>query len=339
MKKLHFIIGLVALAFSLSFYIGSNNDELQSESVNDLMEIFTDSTSRNANFKTQFGFSAAIGEDLVKNGFSKRKNMKKAKKQSKHFVCTSCHNVEREDPDLANPNAQDRLVYVDAKGLPFLQGTTLYGIVNRTTFYNGDYEKKYGDLVIPAREDIREAIQLCAQECAQGRKLKDWEVESILAYLWTLDLKISDLDLTEKEIATINEAATMKKPNQEVADLLSSKFSSGHDIHFTFPPEDRKEGYEIKGNFKNGKLIYENSCLHCHYNQKYSYFDLDKNKMSYKYLSRKAGTYSRHSLYQVIRYGTYPKHGKKSYMPLYPEEKMSDQQIEDLRAYLRVASS
>ena len=93
-------------------------------------------------------------------------------KQSKHFVCTSCHNIQKEDPDLSIADPQARLEYARDMELPYLPGTTLYGAVNRTSFYNGDYEKKYGDLVKPARNNLREAIQLCAVECSQGRALR-----------------------------------------------------------------------------------------------------------------------------------------------------------------------
>ena len=41
-----------------------------------------------------------------------------------------------------------------------------------------------------------------------------------------------------------------------------------------------------------------------------------------------------HSIYQVIRYGTPPKGGKEAYMPQYTAEKMSDQQMADLRAFI-----
>jgi len=89
-------------------------------------------------------------------------------RQSKHFVCTSCHNVVKEDADLRYADPDARLAYVVKNGLPLLPGTTLYGVVNRKTFYNGDYEKKYGDLVRPARQNLREAIALCATECARA---------------------------------------------------------------------------------------------------------------------------------------------------------------------------
>lgn len=278
--------------------------------------------------------SAEVGEDLVRNGFSKRKGNKKAKRVSKHFVCTSCHNLEREDIDLRISDPQARLEYTSNNNLPFLQGTTLYGAVNREAFYNGYYIEKYKDLVWPARDNIREAIQLCAQECAQGRKLKDWELESILAYLWKIGLKVDDLNLTADERTEIEFLIGSGKKSSDAVQLIKSKYLGGSPATFVEPPEDRKVGYDLTGDPSNGKMIYDNSCLHCHEDMRYSYFNMNHSKMNLNYLRKKAGTYSRHSLYQVIRHGTFPKHGKKSYMPLYTKEKMSNQQVEDLRAYL-----
>ena len=285
------------------------------------------------------GVSEWVGEDIVKYGFSKRDGQKKAKRQSKHFVCTSCHNLKKEDPDLANPNPEDRLVYTNEKGLPFLQATSLYGAVNRETYYNGDYEKKYGELVAPARNSIRGAIQLCAVECAQGRKLKDWEVESVLAYLWKIDLKIGDLNVSDEELASVNDGLKRTELHGEVLKLLSNKYAKKSDATFLLPPEDRKIGTGLAGNPGNGKLIYENSCLHCHYQKRYSFMHLDKRKMSFKHLNNKMDTYHRHSIYQVVRYGTYSKYGKKSYMPNYTKEKMSEQQLADLRSYIEMQAN
>jgi mono/diheme cytochrome c family protein len=45
--------------------------------------------------------------------------------------------------------------------------------------------------------------------------------------------------------------------------------------------------------------------------------------------------YSDKSLYQIVRHGTYSKTGRKQYMPLYTEEKMSDEQLNDLVAYIK----
>ena len=280
------------------------------------------------------GVSARVGEDIVKQGFSKRQGEKKSKRQSKHFVCTSCHNLEREDPNLAFPTPESRLSFTRDKGMPFLQATTLYGAINRESYYNGDYEKKYGELVKPARQDIREAVQLCALECAQGRKLKDWEMESIMAYLWEIDLKIGDLQMSELEISSIQSALDKPALHGEALKLLSAKYKKESDATFLLPPENRKEGVGLRGDPSNGKTIYENSCLHCHYQKRYSFLHLDNNSMSFEYLDRKADTYNAHSIYQVTRYGTYSKYGKMSYMPRYTKERLSDQQLADLRAYL-----
>ena len=286
-----------------------------------------------------FGVSVKRGEELVKNGFSSRPGGGRTKKQSKHFVCTSCHNLEREDPDLSNPNPQDRLIYTDKNGLPFLQGTTLYGAVNRERFYNDDYYKKYGELVVPARDNIREAIQLCAVECAQGRRLADWEVESILAYLWSIDLKMGDLQLDEEESDFLSRAMKNRSLRDSAIHLLKKNYPLDSPAHFTTAYDSKLAVEEIEGNPDNGRLIYENSCLHCHAGKKYSYFLLNDETLTFKHLAAKAGGYTDHSIFQVARYGVYSKSGKRSYMPQYPLEKMSNQQLADLHAYINMRAS
>lgn len=283
---------------------------------------------------TMSGVSAEKGRELVIDGIT-TSNGKKTKKQSKHFKCISCHNIVKEDIDLSDPNPQSRLEFTNELGIPFLQGTTLYGAVNRSTYYNDDYAKKYGDLVKPARNDIREAIQLCAVECAQGRELKDWEIESILAYLWFLELKMTDLVFSPEELRSVIAPAASIEERSKKAELIKSKYASGAAAHFEYPPDDRKKGYEgVFGDPDNGKLIYENSCLYCHENRKYSFLHLDNSRLSFKSLNKKAGSYHSHSIYQVSRWGVTSKSGKSSYMPQYPIEKMSNQQLEDLRAYI-----
>lgn len=280
------------------------------------------------------GVSEEKGKDIVLKGITKDIKGGKTSKQSQHFVCTSCHNVEKEDPDLSVSDPQARLLYVKEKGLPFLQGTALYGAVNRTSFYNGDYDKKYGDLVVKARNNLREAIQLCAVECSQGRSLKRWEMESVLAYLWTIDLKMGDLNLSDKENTMINQYLADGAENDSSIALLKSKYLQASPATFINPPENRKEGNTYKGNPENGQLIYELSCLHCHDNQRYSFFELANSEDSYDFLAKHFTRYTRYSVYQVGRYGTSPLPGKRAYMPQYPEEKMSREMMEDLRAFL-----
>jgi len=280
------------------------------------------------------GVSAKRGEEIIKYGFTTSYKGNKVKKQSKHFVCTSCHNLVKEDPDLSVSDPEARLRYSIENDLPYLQGTSLYGAVNRTSFYNDDYYKKYGDLVYEARNDIRNAIQLCATECAQGRALKDWEIESILAYLYEIDLKVEDLNMSAVEREFIEKALNGTSDKQEAIALVKSKYLTGSPATFVDPPVERKKLVFENPDLQMGKMIYEKSCLHCHEEGRYSFLTLDNSKMTFQHLSRKANGYKRHSMYQVIRYGVPSYVMKKSYMPHYTAEKMNEDQLNNLRAYI-----
>jgi mono/diheme cytochrome c family protein len=310
----------------------------EEKTVNEVLMALGDEPAGHLPDTLQMGASVEKGREIVQMGITSKPGGGSTGKQSKHFVCTSCHNIQREDPDLTVSDPQARLEYVRENGLPFLQGTTLYGAVNRTSFYNGDYEKKYGDLVKPARNSLRESIQLCAVECSQGRRLEKWELESVLAYLWTIGLKMGDLQLEEKDYNYISGAMAGKQDKKEAIRLIKSKYLQGSPATFVTPPADRKEGYSYKGNPDNGKLIYELSCLHCHEKERYSFFNLDQSELTFEHLNKHISRYTKYSIYQVSRYGTSPIPGKMAYMPNYTAEKMSDQQMEDLRAYIEVMS-
>ncbi len=334
----HILISFVALA--IVFFISLGSAEMskvifnEASSVAKILEALGDTPQPHKPDVTIPGVSAENGQAIIFDGVSTDVDGKKTTRQSKHFVCTSCHNMEREDPDLSVSDPEARLAYAKENGLPFLQGTTLYGAVNRTQFYNGDYDEKYGDLVKAARNNLREAINLCAIECSQGRELEDWEMESIIAYLWTIDLRIKDLNLGQREVNSINQAMNAGGNKQETISFLKSRYLQASPATFLTPPEDRTKGYGEKGDPENGQAIYELSCLHCHDKGKYSFLTLDNSKYSFKFLNKHMPRYTRYSVYQVGRYGTYPLNGKRAYMPHYTKEKMSDGQMEDLRAYL-----
>ena len=280
------------------------------------------------------GVSAERGRDIVLTGRADSPSGGKSERVSKHFVCTSCHNVERDEPELNASDPLARLKYVSEKGLPFLQGSALYGIVDRRSFYNGDYEKKYGDLVGPARNDLRRAIHLCATQCSQGRPLENWEMESVLSYLWTIGLKVGDLNLSATEMKQVEMAIKGKGDKTATLELVGSKYLKGFPATFIDPPSDRKLGFSQEGNPETGQMIYELSCLHCHYQKRYSFFNLDESLLTLEFLEKHIPTYSRYSIYQVARYGTSPIPGKKAYMPHFTKEKMSEQMLEDLRVYI-----
>ncbi len=336
MLKTWFIIGLLAFLAFLGFKNVEEEYELDySMSVREAL------VGLDANVQYEHEINSSIGgasiekgKDIVHKGYTKNRSGRKTKRISKHFVCTSCHNVEREDPDLAIIDPQARLEYTNSLNLPFLQGSPLYGIVNRNSFYNDDYYKKYGDLVNAARNDLRQSIQLCSTECSQGRSMKGWELESVLMYLWSIELKLNDLEINGEEEQIIAKALEEGERLDDAARIIESKYLKTSPAHFLPPPSDKMERKKVEGNAENGELIYKNSCLHCHGNRRYSFFNLDNSKATFKNLKNNLGNYHERSIYQVARYGTKPNAGKRAYMPQYTQEKMSEEQLEDLKAYI-----
>lgn len=272
------------------------------------------------------------GRELVFNGRTIGPNGKKSKFISKFYVCTSCHNTSREDPNLSVMDPEARLDYVAEKGMKFLQGSPLFGIANRESWYNDDYYLKYGDLVKPANKSLAEATQLCAKVCSSGRYLEDWELEAILAYYWDNQIKLGDLTLSAEEKEKIMHADESNK--KEIVELIKSKYALKSPATFGETPKDHSAGYPLEGRAEKGKLIYELSCKACHTDGGVAGMQFDDNKLTFQKFKRNLKKRSDYNLYEISRHGTYAGEGKPRYMPLYPKEKMSDQQLEDLKAYI-----
>ncbi len=277
---------------------------------------------------------ASIGEQLVLTGTAKWPDGHKSKVVSKYYNCTSCHNLINEDPDLKNPNPDDRLPYLKTLGKPFLQGSTFWGIVNRESWYNGDYYLKYGERVRQANKSIRSAIQLCAVECSQGRSLKQEEEDAILAYFWTLQIQYQELDLPQELEQQIQNALVDKKQNMELVSKIKTYYPLASDATFSDPPKDKKKGYAGGFDLKVGQNVYKQSCQFCHAQNGVSRIILDDSPLTFKYLKKNLFKDSNKSIYQIVRKGTYASPGARPYMPHYPLEKMSDFQLESLRAYV-----
>jgi mono/diheme cytochrome c family protein len=333
-------IGLVLVISGFVFLLGSTLEEVKVTVDGELtvrealMELDAYNVSKHEVDPSVKGASIERGRDIVTKGFTRSASGRKTSRISKHFVCTSCHNIQREDPDLSVIDPQARLEYTNELGIPFVQGSPFYGIVNRDSFYNDDYYKKYGDLVFAARDDLRQSIQLCSTECSQGRKMRKWELESVLMYMWTLELKVSDLNLTAEEEASVVKAMDSKSNMMSTASMIKSKYMVESPAHFIDPPVRQTEREKSMGDAENGALIYKNSCMHCHDNRRYSFFKLDNSKGTFRNLRNNLDEYHERSIYQVARYGTSPVAGKRAYMPQYTKEKMSVQQLEDLKAYI-----
>ncbi|GIK70184.1 MAG: cytochrome c [Bacteroidetes bacterium] len=279
------------------------------------------------------------GKEIIFYGRTTNARNKKTKRQSKYFVCTDCHNTKIEDPSLFLPEPEPRLAFAIQNNLPFLQGTTFKGIVNRETWYNDDYYKKYGKAVESSRDTLINAIQLCATECSQGRKFEKWEIEAVLHYFWSLDYSLGELGLNEKEYELLNKAIKEKRKDASLIKLLKSKYAQKSPALFGDAPYDKKKGYEnITGNATHGAWIYEKSCMFCHDEKRLSNLNLDYEKATFKLLTKNLTLHNEKSVYQAIRYGTKPVPGKRPYMPHYTISRMSNQQTEDLVAFIKKQS-
>lgn len=282
---------------------------------------------------------AEIGKQLIFEGRVRSKKYK-SKRISPYFRCTDCHNVVKESADPADINPESRLAYAEANKLPFLPASTLWGVYNRTSFYNGDYGKVYGDKIKAARDSIGNAIQVCTKYASAGRFLEDWEIEGILHFFKQHELRIKDLpSLTAADKKGI---LYWQKLDAEEKKALRGKIQAAflQSYPATFSPamtlDQRK--YGEGGNAVKGEQIYKKSCLHCHAGKRVSNYNLDKSSLTARLFIKNLGELNHTSLYQIIRWGTFTKKRRKQTMPLYPKERMSDQQIEDLVAYMKQLS-
>lgn len=274
---------------------------------------------------------AEIGRQLIYNG-----KAKKGKLISKHFVCTDCHNLTKETENPADLNPESRLKFAVTRNLNFLPGSTLWGVYNRKNWYNGDYVKKYGDLIKNAIDTLPNAVQVCAKYCSSGRFLESWELESIMHYFKQHELKVRDLPLDQTDKKNILYWQKLNSAEKkELVNRIESSFTTAFPATFleTMPRDQRK--YGEGANAENGKEIFSRSCLSCHANKRVTYLNLNNDKLTAKFFVKHLKGYSDQTLYQIIRYGTYQKTARKQYMPHYTKEKMSDQQIEDLVAYMK----
>jgi len=272
------------------------------------------------------------GEELVFIGKTTSPKGRIGSRISKFYTCVSCHNTVSETSDLSTIDVEEKLDYAVANNLRFLQGSTFKGIVNRESWYNDDYYEKYGALVDKARSSLAESVQLCAQECSQGRKLKDWELKAILAYYQSIGFTLKDLKMSKSDLMFINDVSNAD--SMKVA-LIKSKYMQTSPATFGEVPSSKSTGYPmIVGRPDRGKLVYERACQSCHLTEGVSDVVLDNSVVTFKWLQKNITSNSPGSFYEIIRNGTYAESGHKEYMPNYTEEKMSNQQVEDLRAYI-----
>ncbi len=273
-----------------------------------------------------------MGREMVTQGWTTRDG-ERSRRTSPAFLCTHCHNVEREDPDLRASNADTRLDWVTEHDLPLLPGTTFWGMVDRTSWFNDDYVKKYGSLVEPANASLVQAIQLCNAECSQGRILDGWEVEALVAYFWSIGITLGDLDLSPADAETVARATLDPALHGPAAAILRGAFLPTSPAHTLEPPHDKAAGLGLAGDPARGQGVYERGCLHCHARPGPGQVGFSTKKAAIQDLYEERTRGTDRSLYNAIRHGTRPYGVPPAYMPFYTQERLSDQQVADLVSY------
>lgn len=282
-----------------------------------------------------------LGKDIVQSG-GPWMDGKVQYRVSEYFVCTDCHNVLPESKFADDNDPDSRLRYSKEYNQPYLPGSTFYGIMNRTSWFNGDNEKKYGiELIGPARYSLKNAINLCSKECSVGRELTDEEMEGVLNYFSAIELKLKDLNLSDDELTQISKSGQTPEEKAANIKLIKSKYIQGYPATFVdeIPTKERQMGE--KGDLENGKWIFENSCLHCHGPGKVTkktVFGSGEDMKDFDWLVKYFKKSNGGSVYFITRHGTESKEKTPEYMPIYSKEKLSNSQIEDLAAYILAES-
>ncbi|MEO6324671.1 MAG: cytochrome c [Thermoanaerobaculia bacterium] len=265
---------------------------------------------------------------------------------SKSYRCVHCHNLVREDARLVSqdPEERERLLRASlpAHGavrdgsLPSLvPATTLWGAINRTRFYNGLFEKYNGLRIADGSrmnpERISDAVQICSRFCSAGRYPEPWELDSILAALWELELTMRDLDFSPDAAARViaglegGDPAALESARALVRD---SYLRVAHAEAREKPKELKKNvdvyegGNRETGDAGRGALVFQASCGGCH--------GADVAAPAPAALARRAREDA--NFYRAPLRGTERRGGL--YMPPFSTQRLSARQLADVRAYL-----
>ncbi len=277
------------------------------------------------------------GESLVNNGYAIHEG-KRSPAISSKFTCAACHISKPESKNLHDIDPDNRLKYLSAIGEPFLPGTSFYGMVNRIMFFNDDFLKRYvgpkSDLLKSAHFNLREAVDACNQVFGQGRKLKDWEKEAILAYLWTMELKMGELRMGNEDREAVQYSIKNNRGNAKAVNLMRNYYLEVYPstLEGPYDPIERRMVSPVVSNFSNGRQLYDNSCLHCHGNKRFSKIKLDYRPRTFKRL-RDNFEGSSFSIYDAHRYMPAGRNTQRP--PVFTAERMSNRQLQDLRFFIQ----
>ena len=141
--------------------------------------------------------------------------------------------------------------------------------------------------------------------------------------------------MSNKDKAAVFEGTLTQIQKENLLKAIKGSYRQFYSATFMETMNRNERPYGKGGNAENGQFIYEKACMFCHENKRVTYLHLDDGKLSGLFLWRNRKNYTDQSIYQIVRHGTYSKVGRKQYMPHFTKEKMSDEQLNDLVAYIK----
>lgn len=263
---------------------------------------------------------------------------------SNFYRCVDCHNDRREDPNLTDqdPEARALLVESDAPSDPktrlrLTPGTTLWGAVNRESFYNDSYEIYHSLVVPPLRamnpERLEDATQVCCKFCGVGRYANKWEIAALLTYFWELELTLADLDLPPAVRAAV--LSVLTEPDQGDPERVQEMRAFLQRQYLTRAGDDAVAGPEIdndgtvgtypdqlryRGDPELGQKLYAAACDRCH----------GAGKVNESQGADLIADPAR--FHEILRQGTH--RNREAYMPMFTAQRLSRQQVADIQSYL-----
>lgn len=268
-----------------------------------------------------------------------------SKPLSEFYRCQDCHNYQREDAILTLQDPEARFQKIrkqppssnsNMRPLYLAPGTTVWGIVNRESFYNDSFEAYHGLTVVGDREmdptSLEDATQVCCSYCSVGRFAEPWEIAALLTWFWDLELRLEDLDLPPAVATAVR--SVLERPDAsdpakvaQTRDFLRRLYLRRAGDTATAPPavKENKIGpyfdkLQFQGDPAVGKDLYRHACNHCHGEGK---------------PNESAGADLIHDLqrfHAVLAKGTTQE--DEPYMPMFTAQRLSRQQIADIQAYL-----
>ncbi|MDF1658320.1 MAG: cytochrome c [Verrucomicrobiales bacterium] len=259
-------------------------------------------------------------------------------KLSAYFYCADCHSTERETHNLAEYNDPlAKLAYAIEKDIVMLPAPSLAGIVNREGYFQSESAERFG-AEKAVLNDLPAAIQFCSTTIARGRELDETELEAILAYLWSLEWRIGDLGFRGADLAELKRRALNPDEHRLIAEELKALYPLFTQSTVGVIPEDSFAGFDRKTDpdLESGAAVWLRSCIHCHGAGGASEHYFGDKPSTWRALQN---AFREGLLYEHLRQGTFSKESRTAHMPSFSREKLSDAQVENLRAYIETKVS